>query len=386
MDKNKVDVIEKRKKRRFHRGMLRFLVLMLIACFCIFLYMERGNWITGVENKIESIRQNDGVLAEGNFPLTISGNGDYQAQILDDRLAILNNSYLYLYSVHGDNTDTRQVAYTKSILKTSGDYALCFENGGSSFRVDKAGGVVYEKEAEDLIITGTISSSGYVALITESSTYSCSLYVYDINGKKIYTRNCVERVNDVCFRSDNQGCVFVQMDAKDGEVISRLRSIVFEKKNALWETPAISTMCLATSFTEDGRICVIGDSMCAYYNDKGQMESMYTYTGSLVSYHVENGRAAILVHSDETRESNLILFDGSAESPVEIGVNHSASYVQVDDGTAYLMSGDNIVSYSFSGKAIATVALDRAYERFLKQENYLFLLSYDQIDRVNFNQ
>ena len=40
----------------------------------------------------------------------------------------------------------------------------------------------------------------------------------------------------------------------------------------------------------------------------------------------------------------------------------------------------------FSGKAVATVALDRAYERFLKQGNYLFLLSYDQIDRVNFNQ
>ena len=366
--------------------MLRLLVLLLIAAFCVFLYMERGNWISGMGNRIESIRQNDGVLAEGNFPLTISGNGEYQAQILDNRLAILNNSYLYLYSVQGDSVDTRQVAYTKSVLKTAGEYALCFENGGSGFRVDKAGDAVYEKEAENVIITGTISSTGYVALVTESSTYSCSLYVYDTSGKKVYTRNCVERINDVCFRADNSGCVIVQLDAEDGEITSWLRSITFEEKETSWETPTVSTLCLETSFTNDGRICVIGDSMCAYYNEKGQMESMYTYSGSLVSYHVENGQAAVLVRSDETRETNLILFEGSAESPVEIAVNNASSYVRIDNSAAYLMSTDNIVSYSFSGKAIATVGLDRAYERFLKQDDYLFLLSYDQIDRVNFNQ
>ena len=386
MDKKKIDVIEKRKKRKFRRSLMRIIVLVLIAAFCVFLYMERGNWLSGMGSRIESIRQNDGVLAEGNFPLTISGNGEYQAQILDERLAILNNSYLYLYSVQGESTDTRQVAYTKSVLKTAGEYALCFENGGSGFRVDKANDAVYEKDAEDMIITGTISSSGYVALITESSTYSCSLYVYDTSGKKIYTRNCVERVNDVSFRPDNSGCVIVQLDADEGEITSWLRNISFDEKQTKWETPTISTLCMETSFTSDGRICVIGDSMCAYYNAKGQMESMYTYRGSLVSYHVENGQAAVLVHSDETRETKLILFEGSAESPVEVDVNNASSYVRIEDGIVYLMSSDNIVSYSFSGKAVATVALDRAYERFLKQGNYLFLLSYDQIDRVNFNQ
>ncbi|MBQ8514932.1 MAG: hypothetical protein IJ496_05985 [Ruminococcus sp.] len=386
MAKKNADAIDKRKKRRLNKRLLRFAVLLLIASFCVFLYMERSSWISGVGNRIESIRQNDGVLADGNFPLHISGNGEYQAQILDDHLAILNNSYLYLYSIQGDSTDTRQVAYTNAILKSSGGYALCFENGGIGFRVDKVSDAVYEKEAEDLIITGAVSSDGYVALITESSTYSCSLYIYDASGKKIYTRNCVERVNEVSFQSDGKGCVFVQLDAEDGEVISGLRSIRIDEEDTIWETPSISTLCLNTSYTQDGRICVIGDSMCAYYNEKGQMESMYTYSGSLVSYHAENGRAAVLVYSDETRETNLILFDETAEAPVEVAVNNTASYVQVEEGIAYLMSNDNVVSYSFEGKAIATVGLENAYERFLKQADYLFLLSYDQIDRVNFNQ
>lgn len=386
MGKKNIDNVDMRKKKQLRRSLLRFLILVLIAAFCVFLYVERGSWLTGMENKIDSIRQNDGVLADGNFPLSISGNGDYQAEIMEDDLAILNNSYLYLYSDQGESLDTRQIAYTNAVMQSGGDRILCFENGGIGFRVDNTNGCVYEKEAENIIISGDISSSGYTALITESNTYSCSIYVYSQNGKKLYTRNCVERVNEICFNPDNSGCVFVQLDASDGEISSVLKCIEFDKEEIIWEAPALSTLCLEASYTSDGRICIIGDSVCAYYNKKGQMESMYTYSGSLISYDAENGQAAILVRSDETRETNLLLFDSSAESPMVIPVNNSASYVKLNGSTACLMSTDNVVAYSFEGKAVATVNLDFSYDRFLRQDEYLFLMSYDQIDRVNFNQ
>ncbi|MDE6020436.1 MAG: hypothetical protein K2H01_05495 [Ruminococcus sp.] len=386
MKKNKIDIIEKKKRKKIQKSFLRLLVLMLIAAFCVFLYMERGNWISGVENRIESIRQNDGVLADGNFPLKVSDDGDYQLQVLDDRLALLSNSYLYIYSVRGENIDTRQVSYIKPVIKSNGDYSLCFENGGTGFRVDKADGVLYDRTADDLIITGAVSDIGYTALITASSTYSCSIYIYDSNGKKIYTRNCVERVNDISFDNDSKGCVFVQLSSEKGEISSVMRRVRFDTQDAVWETPSMSSLCMETSFTNDGRICVIGNNMCAYYNKKGQLESMYTYAGVLLSYHVQKGQAAVLIRSDETRETSLVLFDGSAEEPVSISVNQSASYVRVADGVAYLMSSDNIVSYAFNGNAVATVALDNAYERFIKLKEYLFLMSYDRIDRVNFDE
>lgn len=386
MSKGKVDAIDKRKRRKTQRSIFRLLILILIAAFCVFLYMERGNWISGVENKIDSIRQNDGVLAEGNFPLTVSGNGDYQAHVLEDHLVILNNSYMYIYSDQGENKDTRQIPYTKAVMKTNGDYALCFENSGTGFRVDRLDGMVYDKEAEDLIISGAVSKSGYTALITESSTYSCSIYVYDESGKKIYTRNCVERVNEISFDQDDTGCIFVQMNAEEGEISSVLRRIGLENEELLWEAPALSTLCLESSFTDDGRVCIVGDSLCAYYNKKGQLESMYTYTGELLSYDVTDGKAAVLIRSDETRETNLVLFNGSAEAPVITTVSQSSSHVQADSNTVYLLSSDNVVAYSFEGKAVATVQLDYAYEKFIKQSDYLFLMSYDQIDRVNFDE
>ncbi|MFR4477010.1 MAG: hypothetical protein ACLT3Y_07255 [Ruminococcus callidus] len=58
----------------------------------------------------------------------------------------------------------------------------------------------------------------------------------------------------------------------------------------------------------------------------------------------------------------------------------------VFDGDAIVMSRGNITSYDFSGTALATVNLDGAYTSFLKQDGYLFLLGYDQIDRVDFKE
>lgn len=386
MSKKNIDSIEKRKRKNTRRSLFRLLILMLIAAFCVFLYMERGNWMSGVETKIESIKQNDGVLAEGNFPLTISGNGDYQVKTIEDNLAILNNSYMYIYSVQGENIETRSTSYTNTILKANNGYTLCYENSGIGFRVDRLDNVVYEKEAEDIIISGAVSDEGHTALITESSNYNCSIYIYDENGKKIYTRNCVERVSNISFDNENTGCVFVELNAADGELSSVVKRVNFEEKESLWEAPSISTLCLETSFTSDGRVCVVGDSLCAYYNKKGQLESMYTYTGELLSYDVRNGNAAVLVRNDETRETNLLLFNGTAENPAIVNVNQYSNYVQTDGVSAYLMSNDNIVSYSFDGDAQATVSLDYSYERFMKQGDYLFLMSYDRIDRINFNE
>jgi len=78
--------------------------------------------------------------------------------------------------------------------------------------------------------------------------------------------------------------------------------------------------------------------------------------------------------------------NGSANDPTIVSVDTSASYLTVTDGDAIVMSDDNITSYSFSGTAIATVALDGSYDSFLKQDGYVLLLGYNQIDRVDFKE
>ena len=219
MNHDSDDMIEKRKRRSKLRAFRNLLLFLLIVGFCGYLYVQRDMWIPkleGIGSRYDSVTQNDGTLAEGNFPLTISGSSSYQADIVDDTLFLLHDAYLDTYSLHGDSGDTRQHAFQNAMMCSGGKYALLYESGGTSFRLDTKHKNVYSKSVDNDIISGTVSDNGTVALITESSSYACSILVYDNTGKRIYQRNCVEYVVDIAFHKDNDGLCFTSVQVENG--------------------------------------------------------------------------------------------------------------------------------------------------------------------------
>lgn len=389
MNHDSDDMIEKRKRRSKLRAFRNLLLFLLIVGFCGYLYVQRDMWIPkleGIGSRYDSVTQNDGTLAEGNFPLTISGSSSYQADIVDDTLFLLHDAYLDTYSLHGDSGDTRQHAFQNAMMCSGGKYALLYESGGTSFRLDTKHKNVYSKSVDNDIISGTVSDNGTVALITESSSYACSILVYDNTGKRIYQRNCVEYVVDIAFHKDNDGLCFTSVQVENGVMNSTITSVLFHQVDIQWTSMPLETMSVKSGFSSNDKLCVVGNTACAYYSSTGRMLGTYNYNGTLVSADLENGKAALIIQDDQKRNTSLVLLDQSVSSPKVISIDSSAELVRVFDGDAIVMSPGNITSYAFSGDAIATVKLEGAYTSFLKQDGYLFLLGYDQIDRVDFKE
>lgn len=73
------------------------------------LYSKRDVWfpkLEGIGSRFQSVKSN-GELAEGNFPLSISGGIDYQTGNLNGYLAILSDAYLYIYNDNGELYEER---------------------------------------------------------------------------------------------------------------------------------------------------------------------------------------------------------------------------------------------------------------------------------------
>jgi len=332
------------------------------------------------------VTQNDGTLAEGNFPLTISGSSSYQAALADDTLFLLHDAYLSTYSMHGDAGDNRQHAFQNATMNTAGKYVLLFESGGTSFRLDTRHKNVYGKSVDNNILSGVVSDNGTVALITESGSYACAIVVYDNTGKRLYQRNCTEYVVDLAFHKDSNGLCLTSVKVENGVVQSTVTSITFNQVDTQWTSMPLETLSVKSGFSSNDKFCVVGNTACAYYSSAGEMQGTYNYNGTLVSADLENGKAALIIQDDQKRNTSLVLLDQSVSSPKVLSIDSTAEEVRVCDGDAIVMSRGNITSYDFSGTALATVNLDGAYTSFLKQDGYLFLLGYDQIDRVDFKE
>ncbi len=383
------DMIEKRKRRHTLRTLRNLVIFLLIAAFCGYLYVQRDAWVPkleGIGSRYDAVTQNDGALAEGNFPLTISGSTGYQAQLVDDTLFLLHDAYLDLYSLHGDSRDTRQHAYQNAVLRSNGKYALVFESGGTSFRLDTKHKNLFSKTVDEDIISATVSENGSVALVTESGSYACSILVYDNTGKRIYQRNCVEHVVDITFHEDSAGCCFTSVDVESGVLKSTVTSVLFNQVDTQWTSFPLDTLGIKSGYSTDGTFCVIGNTICAYYSSNGEQLGTYTYNGTLIDADLENGQAAFIVQDSQQRQTSLILMDQSAEIPKVLSIDATATCVRVFDGDAIVMSPGNITSYDFSGNPLATVALEGAYTSFIRRDGYLFLMGYDQIDRVDFKE
>lgn len=360
-----------------------FLMLLLLAGI---IYARRDVWypkLEGIGTRYQTIRQNDGTLAEGNFPLTVSGGIDYETANMNGSLVILSDANFYIYGLDGNLRESRQHAYANAMMEVAGKKALIYESSGNQFRVESKSKTLYTKELDEQIVFARLSSNGNVAVVTTSQLCACTIRVYDENGQEIYSRDCVDRVSDLAFNPKGNGCSIVLLTVQDGQILSTVRSFLFDSKGEQWTSDPLNTFCISLSVTDSG-VFLMGDTRCAFYDNAGQQTGMYAYTGTLVGGSSENGKAALLFENETKRRSSLVLLDSVGADPRQIDFDTVVKNVHVMDGNAYVLTKVGMETYSFDGTQKSSVEVSDSYDDFLRIDKYLFLFGYDKIDRMDF--
>ena len=381
---NHVDIVLERNKRRRRRRIIKIVAFLVFIALAVFIYQMRDVWfpqLEGIGSRYQNnVTRNEDAEAEGEFELNVSGGVDYTADFIGTSMLILCDKYLYVYSSDGKLRDSRQHAYSNAVMKVNGNRALIYSHNGTSFRMDTPNGNVFEQETDYPIWFGVLSDDGKCAVITESETYACRLLIFDTTGKMVYSRECVERLADVCFCEN--GCIFSTIGAQAGEIQTTLSYITFDSNDVVWETSPLSTLCYELCAMPDGSVFVIGDDLAAYYSSTGALVGSYDYTGELIDYACKGSRSAILLQNEQRRQSTLLLFSDKSEAPQTVNLNSTSKCVIMDDEKAYLLGGGKISSYAFSGDLMGSQNVRDAYDGILKYGKFYYLLGYDKINRV----
>lgn len=380
------DIVEVKKRSKRRRRRKKFLIFMLVFAVISGLWYTRDEWLPklrGIGKKYQIVK-NDGELAEGNFPIEITGGAEYQLQCSDDTLLLLSDANIYYYSEDGVKLKRRQHVYTNSVLDASNGNALIYESGGDEFSVENEDEILYSKSFDNPIMFAELSAEGYTAVVTSSETYACELDVYNDSGKLIYERECVERISDLAFTGESSGCVISYIDAKNGALVTTVQKVSFNSTEDKWKSPEIDTLGLQV-FGSDGGAFVLGYESCAFVDSSGQISSYYEYSGDFAGGDCKSGKAAVIINDDDMRKYTLALFNGNDEVPVTIESENPLKYVLIYDGLAYVMDKDEIRAYDFSGKLRSTAEVTDSYNEFRRSSDYVFLMAYNRIDRIDYN-
>lgn len=379
------DIVEQKKREKRKKNLIRFVIILFLLIIAAVIYITSELWLPklrGLGKQYTTI-VNDGRLAEGNFPIEITDSEDFQLDCTGKMLCVLSDASVYFYSEEGGLIKRRQHAYANAVMDSVNDKVLLYESGGYRFSVEDRNDIIYSKTLNENIMFVRLSAEGYAAVVTTSQDYDCEITVYDRDGKTIYERKCVERVNDISFVDESKGCVISYIYAENGSLVTSVQETSFTESSEKWTSPGLDTLGIETGGYSGGA-AVIGIDACGYVDNSGNICSLYRYDGEFAGGDCENGKSAVIINSYETRKYVAALFSGEGKEPIEISFDTPLVDIIVQDGLAYIMSQNSVVAYDFEGGLRSTAQISDSYKGFVRSNGYVFLKGYDTIDRINY--
>ena len=380
------DIVDQKNRMKRRKRQRQFICILLAAIIGVGLYFTRDKWYNKLRGIGEQYRTivNSGQLAEGNFPIEVSGGADYQLCLSGRRMILLSDTYTYYYDTDGGLLKRRQHTYTNTVLRTSGGRSLLYEQGGNDLSVENEDQVFYTKTfSKNQIFFARLSEEGYTAVVTTSENYSCELVVYDKRGEVIYTRQCIEMVSDLSFIDGSKGCMLSYISAENGQLVTKVQKISFSEKNEQWTSPGLNTFGLSVCGYENGAF-VLGMDACGYVDGSGQISSYYSYDGEFVSGASENGNSAVIVNNEDRRKYVMALFSGADAEALVIELEEPSIDVTIYEDLAYVMCQGKIMAYDFNGGLRSVASVSDSYTGFVRSDDHIFLKGYNKIDRIDY--
>ncbi|MDE6034425.1 MAG: hypothetical protein K2G36_00740 [Ruminococcus sp.] len=379
------DIVEIKNHENRKKKITKFLIFIVIAGIAGGLYFTKDMWydkIRGIGRQYNTII-NTGILAEGNFPVEMNGEYNYQLRQTQNNFIILSDIHIFFYNTNGNLIHRRQHTYTNAILQAENGKALIYENGGDDFCIEDADGIIYQKNFSNNIMFARISHEGYTAVVTTSENYDCEIIVFDNKGNVIYERKCMEHVSDISFINQSGGCVVSYMMAENGSLTTAVQQIDFSESHEKWTSPGIDTAGLEVYGYSDGAF-VLGIDACGYVNGSGQISSYYRYDGDLQGGSSVDGMSAVIINNDDRRKYVMALFNGNSSEPLIIDLGQEAVDVTVYDNLAYVMCKEELRAYDFTGEMRSKASVSDSYSGFVRSKDYIFLKGYNKVDRIDY--
>ena len=383
------DIYAMRKRRKRRKVLKQSIWMLLLAVVILVLYQRRDSWLPKLETmgmRHQSRTQFGVSENDGNFPIALYGDSDYQLAEAGGRLLMLRDSYLYIYETDGSLTAARQHTYGNAMLQTASDFGLLYENGGSRFRLETPAKQRYEKTLSDQIVFGRVSESGYAAIVTAAEDCACRLFVFNPKGQQIYKRDCVERISELAFNADSTGCYAIRIEAENGVMKSVVNSYIFSSPEVIWSSQPLDMLAISVYNTIEGNLFILGDTKCCYLDATGKLLTSYTYPDQLLRGCFSGNTAAMLFGNDETRIKTVAVMNGPSGSPAVRTYEKDVRDIglMTENEVVLVQLRKEIETLSYQCNVMQTTPLEEGYDGFLRIGQDLFLKSYDHIDLLEY--
>jgi hypothetical protein len=392
---------KKTKTDKLRQVFFRVLVLVLVAAGVFAVIMTKDLWYPKLEGILKRVPELPGTtkLAEGNYPIKLPDGEDAAVRAGSDGVAVVTDTKTAAYDAAGRELLTKSHTFENPAVYAYDNEFVAYDIGGMNFAVYRKGKLRYEKKLEEQILLGRVKD-GLCGIVTKGSKHPAVLAVFDNTGQNIFNYKSIERIIDVTFDRTGTGCYITLIDSKTGDLVTSVVYYSFTEAGRdqngtavpQYKSPDSLSLPLSTVLIQtelDDNVLIVGDKSLTMLTGKLELKKQFAYDdyGYPIGYSTGSDTAAVLFKGAERNSGSLVIMDvfGQVKHinvPYEVT---AVAAVSSQYGVLALTDG-RIDRYSVSGALTGNIPLTENYSGMITGGGYIYLLGYDEINRIDLIQ
>ena len=231
-------------KKIIKYGLIAIVLIALIVVVSLYLGNRNARlWIN------KNILKRD--IGEEDLPNIQINNENAKVFSYGDKVAILENGTLSIYSASTKKISDIQVSLANPIYDTQGNYLLLADKDGSNFYLIDNDKIQWQKSVDGNISKITVNKNGAVGIVVTNTTYKSIIIMYDSTGTECFKTYLGSTLaTDITISNNSKYLSFIEINTTGASIISKVKTISIDKaknepKDAIIYTYDLDTNVLA---------------------------------------------------------------------------------------------------------------------------------------------
>lgn len=369
---------KEKKQKKQHKITVAFWCVVLVVILALIVMKVCEIDFSTIKDKISGNSNiSSAVSDENKFPYSLDNSDNVVLSNLGNNIfAVSQTSIVSVNSSNGKKSFSDDHGYANPILKTRGSYALVFDQGSNKYRLDSGDGNIYTDTVQNSILTGDVSGTGTVALVTTSSDSLSQILVYSksLNEKFNYPVSS-GYVTAVAVDESARRVAFAVVNSKD----AKLQTVVYtmnigdSEPKAQFEYEGSSVINIR--FLSSNLYVVGSDFISVITSMKNEVKVFEQGSVKINSYTYNSSENLVVAYTAYDGESGntLVLVSSSGKIKHTVETNVDVKDITASSSDVAALTDSSVIVYNFSkGEIKIQYSVDDSYSSILQISSKIF--------------
>ena len=379
-------------KRRKVGSIIILILLIITITTIVSLYIKNQNFRDWIDFNIfrKSITEKD------TSSIDLNSDKLNQIHVYNRYVAVLNNQKMTLYNNFGEELNNMDVNISSAIFDSNEKYLCIAEDGGGEIYLILDKNYLWSNKLEGKIQQICVNRNGYVAVITEDTTYKSILNIFNSDGVQVFRSFFAQtEIVDVSISDDNKYIAVGEVDTTGAVIQSNVKILSVENAknnpdNAIIYTHNAESGKLITNVKYQGKnqvLCMYNDEI-DLIKDKENKKVLEIENRQISFMSVNLNNNVVFVEEPNTGvlKTNTQINFLNAQKPSDINkydLNEMIKDLYAKDNVVAINTGNEMYFFNAYGKLLKKYASKQEITN-ICFSNYLVALIYkDKIILIN---